>query len=149
MSNAPVNHRIVLAERPSGAAALDNFRLERAPVPPLQPGQILLRTLWLSLDPYMRGRMSDAPSYAAPVAIGGVMTGGTVSRVEASRSPNFKIGEMVLAMGGWQEYAVADEQGLVKLPASMPHPSFALGVLGMPGFHRLYGIVGYRQAAGR
>ncbi len=138
---AVLNRRVVLAARPVAAATLDCFRLETAPVPELQPGQILLRTLWLSLDPYMRGRMSDAPSYAAPVAVGAVMTAGTVSRVEATRNLQFRIGDLVTAMSGWQDYAVSDGQGLVKLPASMPRPSYALGVLGMPGFTAYMGLL--------
>ncbi len=141
MTDAALNHRVVLAQRPGASAALENFRLEAVPLPGLNDGEVLLRTLWLSLDPYMRGRMSDAPSYAAPVAIDAVMTGGTVSRVEASRHPGFAAGEMVLAMSGWQEYAVSDGAGLVKLPAAMPRPSYALGVLGMPGFTAYMGLL--------
>src|SRR5271165_3556668 len=141
MTDAALNHRVVLAQRPGASAALEDFRLEAVPLPNLHDGEVLLRTIWLSLDPYMRGRMSDAPSYAAPVAIDAVMTGGTISRVEASRHPGFAAGEMVLAMGGWQEYAVGDGSGLVKLPAAMPRPSYALGVLGMPGFTAYMGLL--------
>src|SRR5271165_5646200 len=141
MTDAALNHRVVLAQRPGASAALENFRLEAVPLPNLDDGEVLLRTIWLSLDPYMRGRMSDAPSYAAPVAIDAVMTGGTISRVEASRHPGFAAGEMVLAMSGWQEYAVSDGAGLVKLPAAMPRPSYALGVLGMPGFTAYMGLL--------
>src|SRR5258707_354966 len=85
MTEPARNRRIVLAERPRGRATLSSFRLEQVPIPALRDGELLLRTLWLSLDPYMRGRMSDAPSYAAPVGIGEVMTGGTVARVERSQ----------------------------------------------------------------
>jgi NADPH-dependent curcumin reductase len=88
--------RIVLASRPVGEPTLDNFRLEELPIPQPGPGQMLLRTLWLSLDPYMRGRMSDAPSYAKPVGIGGVMEGGTVSEVVASNVPRFAKGDIAL-----------------------------------------------------
>ncbi|HMD72676.1 MAG TPA: hypothetical protein VKG05_02320, partial [Steroidobacteraceae bacterium] len=141
MTASVLNQRVVLAKRPGAAATIDDFRIESVPVPALNDGEVLLRTIWLSLDPYMRGRMSDAPSYAAPVAIDAVMTGGTISRVEASRHPGFGAGELVLAMGGWQEYAVSDGTGLVKLPAAMPRPSHALGVLGMPGFTAYMGLL--------
>ena len=94
---AKTNRRIVLASRPTGAPGPDNFRLEEVAIPELQEGQILLRGEWLSLDPYMRGRMSDAPSYAPPVEIDGVMTGGVVSSVVASRHADFKEGERVMA----------------------------------------------------
>jgi NADPH-dependent curcumin reductase len=134
------NRRIVLAARPQGAATLSSFRMEEVPIDAPRDGQVLLRTLWLSLDPYMRGRMSDAPSYTAPVAIGGVMTAGTVARVEESRNANFRVGDLVLAAGGWQEYALSDGSGLVKLP-DMDSPSQALGVLGMPGFTAYIGLL--------
>ena len=98
---------IVLASRPVGEPALDNFRLEEAPIPQPGRGQLLLRTLWLSLDPYMRGRMSDAPSYAKPVGIGDVMEGGTVSEVVASNVPRFTRGEIVVGRTGWQTYALS------------------------------------------
>ena len=140
MTASVLNQRVVLAKRPGAAATIDDFRIESVPVPALNDGEVLLRTIWLSLDPYMRGRMSDAPSYAAPVAIGEVMIGGTVSRIESSRHPGFGAGELVLGMGGWQEYAVGDGSGLVKLPAAMPRPSYALGVLGMPGFTAYMGL---------
>lgn len=139
------NNRVVLAVRPQDTATLDAFRLEEASIPDLQNGEILLRTLWLSLDPYMRGRMSDAASYATPVAIGEVMTGGTVSCVDKSLNPNFSVGELVVSAGGWQEFSVSDGQGLVKLPADSPHPSYALGVLGMPGFTAYMGLLDIGQ----
>jgi NADPH-dependent curcumin reductase CurA len=137
----PLNHRIVLAERPQHAATLASFRLEEAAIPALSPGEILLRTVWLSLDPYMRGRMSDGPSYAAPVAIGAVMTAQTVARVEASLNDKFSVGDWVLASTGWQEYGISDGNGLTKLPADLPHPSWALGVLGMTGFTAYVGLL--------
>jgi NADPH-dependent curcumin reductase len=136
-----MNRRIVLAARPQGAAELNCFRLETLPIVAPREGEILLRTLWLSLDPYMRGRMSDAPSYVAPVAIGGVMPAGTVARVEKSLNTNFRAGELVLAASGWQEFAVSDGAGLVKLPASIEPPSYALGVMGMPGFTAYVGLL--------
>jgi NADPH-dependent curcumin reductase CurA len=136
-----VNRRIVLAQRPKDAATLADFRLERVPVPGIGPGEVLLRTLWLSLDPYMRGRMSDGPSYAAPVAIDAVMTGGTVARVEASAHGEFAVGDLVLSTSGWQDYAVSNGAGVVKLPPTMPRPSYAVGVLGMPGFTAYMGLL--------
>ena len=136
-----LNRRIVLNARPRGAPTASDFRIESDPVPTPADGQVLLRTLYLSLDPYMRGRMSDGPSYAAPVAIGDVMVGGTVSRVEASRHGDFKVGERVLGYTGWQDYAVSDGKGLTALRPDDPHPSRALGVLGMPGFSAYMGLL--------
>lgn len=136
-----VNQRIVLASRPVGAPAAANFRIEKVELPALAPGRLLLRTLFLSLDPYMRGRMSEGPSYAAPVAIGAVMVGGTISRVETSMHPDFKPGDLVLGYSGWQQYAIADGRGLTRLDPRMPHPSLALGVLGMPGFTAYMGLL--------
>lgn len=141
MHNGAMNRRIVLARRPHGAATVDCFRLEEVPTPEPGAGQVLLRTRWLSLDPYMRGRMSDAPSYAPPVDIGAVMVGGTVAVVEASRHGDFQPGDLVLAYSGWQDYALSDGKGLVKLPPAMPHPSYAVGVLGMPGFTGYMGLL--------
>ncbi len=141
MHNGPMNRRIVLAKRPQGPATLDCFRLEQTPVPTPGDGEVLLHTRWLSLDPYMRGRMSDAPSYAPPVAVGDCMVGATVAVVEASHHADFKPGDLVLATSGWQEYALSDGAGLVKLPAAMPRPSYAVGVLGMPGFTAYMGLL--------
>ena len=136
-----INRRIVLSARPRGAPTAADFRVERGAVPAPEDGELLLRTLYLSLDPYMRGRMSDGPSYAAPVAIGDVMVGGTVSRVEASRHHDFTVGELVLGYTGWQDYAVSDGKGLTRLEAGDTHPSRALGVLGMPGFTAYMGLL--------
>jgi NADPH-dependent curcumin reductase len=141
MTEPTQNHRIVLAERPQGRATLSCFRLEQVPIPPLRDGELLLRTLWLSLDPYMRGRMNDAPSYAPPVAIGEVMTGGTVARVERSLNAAYSAGDLVVAHSGWQEFAISDGNGLQKLPADVVRPSYALGVLGMPGFTAYIGLL--------
>ncbi len=139
------NRRILLATRPKGAPTAANFRLdERDIVLPLAK-QVLTQTLYLSLDPYMRGRMSDAPSYTAPVALGEVMIGGTVSRVVASQNDAFKAGDLVLGFGGWQEFALSDGQGLTKLAASITHPYLALGVLGMPGFTAYMGLLDIGQ----
>ena len=140
-----INRRIVLASRPVGAPTPDDFRLEESALPAQAAGQLLLRTLYLSLDPYMRGRMSDAPSYAAPVAVGEVMVGGTVSRVEASQHPDFQAGDLVLGQTGWQSHALSDGKGLTKLDAKMTQPSLALGVLGMPGFTATMGLLDIGQ----
>ena len=140
-----INRRIVLASRPIGAPKPSDFRLEESALPAPLAGQLLLRTLYLSLDPYMRGRMSDAPSYAAPVALGEVMVGGTVSRVEASQHPDFKPGDLVLGYTGWQSHALSDGKGLTKLDPTMAQPSLALGVLGMPGFTATMGLLDIGQ----
>ena len=134
------NRRFVLAERPNGEPTLATLRLEAAPVPVPGPGQMLLRTDYLSLDPYMRGRMSDAPSYAAPVAVGGVMEGGTVAQVVSSHLAAFTAGDRVLCFNGWQDYALSDGTGVTKLDPGMAHPSWALGILGMPGFTAWAGL---------
>ena len=135
------NRRIVLNTRPAGAPSAKDFRMEEHVVPALSSEQVLLRTIYLSLDPYMRGRMSDAPSYAAPTAIDEVMGGATVSRVVESQHSQFKIGDLVLGYSGWQEYAVTDITGLTKLDPNMAHPSLSLGVLGMPGFTAYMGLL--------
>lgn len=139
------NRQWVLASRPHGAPTADNFRLEQNPVPQPADGQLLLRTVFLSLDPYMRGRMSDAPSYSPPVEIGAVMVGGTVSRVEQSNHPDYPVGEWVLGYSGWQDYALSDGTGLVKLGSNPQHPSWALGILGMPGFTAYMGLLDIGQ----
>src|SRR5207248_5094159 len=125
------NRKIVLASRPEGAPQPGNFRLEESPAPEPREGQVLLRTLWLSLDPYMRGRMSAARSYAKPVEVGEVMTGETVSEVVTSRVPQFKSGDKVLGRVGWQEYAALPAADVERIdPEGMPL-SYFLGVLGM------------------
>jgi NADPH-dependent curcumin reductase CurA len=135
-----INRRLVLAERPRGEPTAATLRLETGPVPVPGPGQMLLRTQFLSLDPYMRGRMSDAPSYAAPVAVGAVMEGGTVAQVVSSHVPGFAAGDRVLCFNGWQDYALSDGKGVTLLAPDMAHPSWALGVLGMPGFTAWAGL---------
>ncbi|QDT31691.1 NADP-dependent oxidoreductase [Thalassoglobus polymorphus] len=135
------NRRIVLNSRPHGAPVPDNFRLETTALPEPADGQLLLRTVYLSLDPYMRGRMSDAPSYAPPVEVGEVMVGGAVCRVEQSLHPDFDPGDWVLANSGWQDYAVSNGQELIPLGKQLEHPSRSLGVLGMPGFTAYMGLL--------
>ena len=136
-----VNRRIVLAARPTGKPKSTDFRLESVPVPEPASGQVLLRTVYLSLDPYMRGRMQEGPSYAEPVKVGDVMVGGTVSRVEASQHADFAAGDLVLASSGWQEYVVADGAGITKIDQALTPPSLALGVAGMPGFTAYMGLL--------
>ncbi len=128
-----VNKRWVLASRPEGAPTLDNFRLEDAPRPQAGEGEVACRTLYLSLDPYMRGRMSAAKSYAAPVEIGEVMTAGTVGLVEQSNAPGLAPDDVVVAMGGWQSHWTARAKAVKKVDPDAAPLSTRLGVLGMPG----------------
>lgn len=144
MTNS-VNRRIVLASRPVGAPVADNFRLEESAKPTPKQGEVLLRSVYLSLDPYMRGRMSDAKSYADPVALDEVMVGGTVCQVEASNHPDFEVGEWVLGFTGWQDYGISDGEGLIKMGKSPSYPSYALGVMGMPGFTAYMGLLDIGQ----
>src|SRR6202162_2408751 len=124
--------RVVLVARPVGEPKASDFRVEDCAMPVPGEGQVLLRTIWLSLDPYMRGRMSDAPSYAAPVPIGGVMEGGTVCEVMASNNAGFAKGDIVLARAGWQTHALSDGKGLAKIDPKLGPVRAAGGVLGMP-----------------
>ena len=140
-----LNQRIVLVSRPKGAPTPENFRLERVTLPELADGQVLLKTLYLSLDPYMRGRMSDAPSYAAPVEIDEVMTGGAVSRIEQSRHPKFEVGDLVVGATGWQSHSISDGRNLIPVPKGLASPSMALGVLGMPGMTAYMGLMDIGQ----
>ena len=143
--SASVNRRIVLASRPKGEPVSENFRLEQVAVPEITDGEVLLRSVYLSLDPYMRGRMSDQPSYAPPVGVGDVMVGGTVSRVVESKHQDYQPGDWVLSYCGWQDYGVSDGQGLTHLGKQPSHPSYALGVLGMPGFTAYMGLLDIGQ----
>lgn len=140
-----INRKIVLNSRPVGSPTTENFRFEETEIPKPSSGQVLLRTLYLSLDPYMRGRMSDAPSYAPPLEVGNVMVGGTVSRVEDSQHPDYQVGDLVLSYNGWQNYDLSDGSNLTKLDDSATHPSLALGVLGMPGFSAYMGLLDIGQ----
>jgi NADPH-dependent curcumin reductase len=136
-----VNRRIVLARRPQGEPTETDFRLEKEAVPAAGPGQLLLRTRYLSLDPYMRGRMSDARSYAPPVALDAPMAGQTVSVIEASNAEGFEVGDLVLAYVGWQDYGVVDAKEVSKIDPGIPQLSYALGVLGMPGLTAYVGLL--------
>ena len=138
------NHRIVLASRPAADASVDNFRLDEQPLPALQEGQVLVRHHYLSLDPYMRMRMNDSKSYAAPQAIDAVMVGGTVGVVTESRHPAYAAGDSVVGMGGWQEYSVVDgnQPGLLRKVDTTKMPLSAyLGAVGMPGVTAWVGLI--------
>ena len=135
-----MNRRMVLASRPVGEPDKSTLRMESLPVPVSGKGQMLLRTVYLSLDPYMRGRMSDAPSYAAPVALGDVMPGGTVGQVVSSDVTGFAVGEWVQSYSGWQDYALSDGAGVINLGHAPVNPSWALGIMGMPGFTAWAGL---------
>lgn len=143
--NREENRRIVLAERPKGTPVVENFRLEKSSVAEPVEGELLLRTEYLSLDPYMRGRMNNTPSYAEPVKINEVMVGATISQVEESRHPDYKKGEWVLSYSGWQDYALSDGSGLTRLGENTQNPSYALGILGMPGFTAYMGLLDIGQ----
>ena len=133
--------RVVLAARPVGEPRQTDFRVEDYPMPTPGEGQVLVRTIWLSLDPYMRGRMSDGPSYATPVPIDGVMEGGTVNEVLASNHPGFAKGDIVLARSGWQTHALSDGKDLRKVDPQLGPISTAVGVLGMPGMTAYTGLL--------
>ena len=132
--------RIVLASRPQGAVTPDNFRLETADIPELEDGQVLVRNHFLSLDPYMRGRMNDSKSYAQPQPLDEVMIGGTVGVVEASKNASFAVGDNVVGMFGWQEVGVSDGRGIQKVDTRHIPLSAYLGSVGMPGVTAWYGL---------
>jgi len=135
------NRRILLASHPQGLPAPENFRLEEVTIPVLQVGQVLLRTEWLSLDPYMRNLMEKVgPGYAPPVPLGAPMVGSTVSRVVASLDSKFQVGDVVLSNAGWQDYAVSEGSDLLALN-DLEKPSLALGGLGMTGFTAYVGLL--------
>lgn len=139
----PKNKQILLDNRPEGEAKASNFKLVISDTPALKDGEVLVRHHFLSLDPYMRGRMNDAKSYAAPQELGKVMQGGTVGEVVESRSPKFAAGDKVVGMGGWQEYAVvaADQPGALRKVDTTHVPlSHYLGAVGMPGVTAWYGL---------
>ncbi|MES2071678.1 MAG: NADP-dependent oxidoreductase [Pseudomonadota bacterium] len=137
--------RIVLASRPKGAVAPENFRLESVPVPELKDGEVLIRNHFLSLDPYMRGRMEDAKSYAVPQPIGETMIGGTVGEIVASKNPKFAVGDKVVGMSGWSEMGVSDGVLLRKVDTTHIPLSAYLGSVGMPGMTAWYGLTQIMQ----
>ncbi len=137
---ADQNLQCVLAERPTGWVEPRHFRFERGAMPEPGEGEVLVRNRFLSLDPYMRGRMSDARSYAEPVALGAVMIGGTAGEVVASRDPAFQPGDKVVGMLGWQHYGVASGRALQKVDTTHVPLSAYLGPVGMPGVTAWYGL---------
>ena len=140
----PINQQILLDNRPTAEAVTSNFKLVSSETPALQDGQVLVRHHFLSLDPYMRGRMNDSKSYAVPQPLGEVMQGGTVGEVVESRSPLFQPGDQVVGMGGWQQYSVvhvAQPGALRKVDTSHVPLSHYLGAVGMPGVTAWYGLV--------
>jgi len=136
-----INHRVVLASRPAGRPAPENFRLETSTIPEPGEHQVLVRNNWLSIDPYMRGRMMDIRTYAEPVGIGEVMVGDTAGEVVASRHAGFKVGDKVTGLLGWQRFAAVGGERLRKVDAArIPLPAY-LGVAGMPGVTAFVGLV--------
>jgi NADPH-dependent curcumin reductase len=138
---ADVNRQWVLASRPQGKPTAGNFRLEKTAIPKAGDGELLLKTRYLSLDPYMRGRMNAGKSYAESVAIDQVMVGGTVSEVVQSNHSKFSKGDLVTAYSGWQDYAISNGSGLTPVDPRIPKLSYALGVLGMPGLTAYVGLL--------
>src|SRR5271155_2280515 len=136
-----VNRQFVLASRPVGLPEEANFKMIETPIPELQDGEFLARAMYISVDPYMRGRISQARSYAAGVEIGGVMVAGGVARVVESKNPHFAVGDIVDIYMGWQEYVISNGKGIRKLDPSAAPVSTALGVLGMTGMTAYFGLL--------
>ncbi|MEG0141498.1 MAG: NADP-dependent oxidoreductase, partial [Comamonas sp.] len=139
-----VNQQILLDNRPQGEAVESNFKLVQSPLPTVGEGEVLVRHHYLSLDPYMRGRMNDSKSYAQPQPLGEVMQGGTVGEIVESRHPKFQVGDKVVGMGGWQEYSVVNPSvpgALRKVDTTHVPLSYYLGAVGMPGVTAWYGLV--------
>jgi NADPH-dependent curcumin reductase len=132
--------QIILASRPKGAPTSKNFRLEVGSIPIAADGQVLLRTQYLSLDPYMRGRMNDAKSYATPVSIGGVMEGEVVAEILESKHPDYRQGDLVQGRIGWRTHAAVEPRDLKRVETGGNPVTTALGVLGMPGFTAYSGM---------
>ncbi len=139
------NRQITLESRPVGMPRETDFRLVETPVPPPDAGELMVQSLYISVDPYMRGRISDAKSYAAPVEIGGVMVGGVVGKVIESQNPRFAVGDIVQGELGWQTYAVTNGKGLRQVDPSIAPISTSLGVLGMPGLTAYFGLLDIGQ----
>lgn len=136
-----INRQVVLAQRPSGLPDENTLRVESVDIPTPGDNEMLLRTAYLSIDPYMRGRMNDAKSYAEPVAIGEVMTGQVVAEVMLSNHDQFSVGDYVLAGSGWQDYAISDGVEVLNLGQSPSNPSWSLGIMGMPGYTAYAGLL--------
>jgi NADPH:quinone reductase len=139
------NVQIQLASRPVGTPTADNFRFVEAQMPQVNEGQMLLRTLYISVDPYMRGRMSDAKSYVAPFEVDKMLKGGVISQVVTSNVPAFEVGDIVVGELGWQKYTVSDGTGLHKVQTGTAPITTALGLLGMPGLTAYFGLLDIGQ----
>jgi NADPH-dependent curcumin reductase CurA len=139
------NRQVLLVSRPIGWPEESNFEVVERDIPEPGEGEALVENQYLSLDPYMRGRMNAAKSYAAYVELGDVMTGGTVGRIVASNNPKFAVGDMVMTGTGWQEYAVSDGKGWQKIDSNLAPPSYYLGILGMPGITAWVGLMDIGQ----
>ena len=135
------NRKIVLASRPAGMPTLENFRFEEEDLPDIQDGDVLVRTLYLSVDPYMRGRMTDRKSYIPPFVVNEVILGGAIGEVVASKSPSFRVGDIVTGMLGWQLYSVKKAEGLRKVDPGVAPISTALGILGHTGLTAYFGLL--------
>lgn len=135
------NLQIQLAARPVGFPKLSDFKAAETPIPQPTEGEVLLETMWLSVDPYMRGRMSDAKSYAEPVKLGEVMVGGTICRVVESKSEKLKVGDVISGFTGWQRYAVAPAKLLMKVDPALGPVQVYLGAAGMPGLTAYFGLL--------
>lgn len=144
-TDVATNMQVLLANRPTGWVAESDFRIVESPLPKAGPGELLVKVHWLSLDPYMRGRMNATKSYARAVEIGEVMTGGTVGEVIESSHPKFKPGDYVVGSLGWQQYAVSDGEGLAKVDPKLVPLSCYLGVVGMPGATAWIGLLEHCQ----
>jgi NADPH-dependent curcumin reductase len=140
MANAQLNRQVLLVSRPEGEASTANFKLVETPLAPLNDGEVRVRNHFLSLDPYMRDRMSETKSYAAPQSLDEVMIGGTAGEVIESRNASFKVGDTVVGMYGWQEFGTSDGKGLYKVDTTHVPMSAYLGPVGMPGVTAWYGL---------
>ncbi len=136
-----INHQITLAVRPDGYPNESDFKQVESPVPQPGGGEVIVRAIWLSLDPYQRGRMRDAQSYATPVALGEVVVGGIVGRVVKTRTPAFAVGDIVEGSLGWQDYGISDGRNLRKVDTGLGPISTAIGILGMPGMTAYFGFL--------
>lgn len=143
--DAQMNQQIILVSRPKGMPTDENFAIVETPIPQPKEGEVLIQTLYLSVDPYMRGRMSDRKSYVPPYELNGVVGGGAVGRVLQSKSPSYREGDIVLGNYGWQRYAVASADQLQKVNPELAPITTALGVLGMPGLTAYFGLLDIGQ----
>ena len=139
--NQESNRKVILKSRSDGYPELSNFGLVEEPIPQPKEGEVLIKAIWLSLDPYMRGRMRDVQSYAPPVQLGDVIVGGVVGRVVEARTPAFAVGDLVVGPLGWQEYATSDGRNLLPVDPALGPLSTAVGILGMPGMTAYFGLL--------